>query len=69
MAQNTVEDQPYLLPPEEELERAIKDYLYISRNKNNTNLFREGYNYWPAEEKAWERLQNAIEKLDSKQQG
>jgi hypothetical protein len=61
MAQNTIQ-KPYVLHPEDELKRAMSNYLNISRNKNNSNYYRD-YNYWPAEEAAWERLQNAIDKL------
>lgn len=50
--------------PQQELERAISDYLYVSRNYTN---YYAVSGYIEAEEKAWERLENAFKdpKLDA----
>lgn len=49
----------FTLHHEDELERAISDYLNLSRNKNNTFMYRD-WNYWPQEERLWNRLKEAL---------
>ena len=44
--------------PLEELDRAVSDYLHISRTYKN---YFTASAYQEAEEKAWQRLQNALE--------
>lgn len=55
--------KPYRLPnPVDELERAKNDYLYISRNAKSH--YWDDEDYWRAEEKAWQRLTEALENLN-----
>lgn len=55
-----VKDPEFSLSSKDELERAISDYLNVSRNKNNERMFRD-YNYWPKEEQCWDRLMRALD--------
>jgi hypothetical protein len=57
----TIDMAEHLLDPKEGLKRAISNYLNVSRHKNNRQYYRE-YNYWPAEELAWKKLEEAIER-------
>lgn len=51
----------YKLPdPQDELERAKSDYLHISRN---AHIYVDTAAYEKAEEKAWQRLIEAIQNL------
>lgn len=61
MVEETVskeQEQSQFETPAEELERAVSDYLYVSRNYNN---YYAVSGYIQAEEKAWIRLKNAFE--------
>lgn len=49
------------MSPKQALERAVSDYLSVSRNKHNRFMYGP-HNYWPAEETAWQRLEEAIER-------
>lgn len=51
------------MAPTQALERAVSDYLSISRNKNNKFMFGP-HNYWPAEETAWTRLEEALQRVE-----
>lgn len=60
MVEETVsneQEQSQFETPAEELERAVSDYLYVSRNYIN---YYSVSGYIQAEEKAWDRLQKAF---------
>lgn len=54
---NKEQSQRQFETPEQELERAVSDYLYVSRNYTN---YYAVSGYIDAEEKAWQRLEKAF---------
>lgn len=54
---NKEQSQRQFETPEQELERAVSDYLYVSRNYTN---YYAVSGYIEAEEKAWQRLEKAL---------
>jgi hypothetical protein len=60
MVEETVsnkQDYRQLEDPDQELNRAVSDYLHISRTYK---YYFSAASYLEAEEKAWNRLQNAL---------
>lgn len=54
---NKEQSQRQFETPEQELQRAVSDYLYVSRNYTN---YYAVSGYIEAEEKAWQRLEKAL---------
>jgi hypothetical protein len=58
MPAGIADDVYHLQTPELQLDRAVSDYLYLSRNRER--LYPHDDDYLTAEEAAWDKLQEAL---------